>query len=282
MRRLLVLSTVSALVLLACGGSKTVPITAISNAPAKTADAGSAKLEVTVVTTTTKSGTTTTGKSGATTTTTVPAGPTKVTGVVDFKTTRGRFEIGASSLGMPAGSAPLQAVLVGQVFYFKGLAGLALPGKPWIKIDLSKAGASSTAAQLQSLNPNSYLVQLLGATGAVKTVGKEKVRGVDTTHYSFTVDLDRAARLAPAAQKAAIEAAAKTVVNKQEPTEVWLDSKGRVHRLKQTVEIASGALTGTTNLTLEYFDFGTKVDATPPPADQTADFTQFLSGLGTG
>ena len=127
-----------------------------------------------------------------------------------------------------------------------------------------------------------FLLQLKGVTGAVKTVGKEKVRGDNTTHYSFTVDLDKAAQLAPSDQKAGIEAAAKTVVNKQEPTEVWLDGKGRVRRLKQTVQIASGALTGTTNLTLEYFDFGTKVDATPPPADQTADFTQLLGGLGSG
>jgi len=286
MRRLLVLSTVSALfpvALVACGGSKTVPITAISDAPAKTAAAGSAKLDVTVVSTSSKSGPTTTSKSGGTTTTTAPAGPTKVTGAVDFKATAGRFDIAAASLGLPAGSGPLQAVLVGQVFYFKGLAGLALPGKPWIKIDLSKiANASGVASQLQSLNPNSYLVQLRGVSGAVRELGKEKVRGDNTTHYSFTVDLDKAAQLAPADQKAGVEAAAKTVVNKQEPTEVWLDSKGRVRRLKQTVEIASGALTGTTNLTLEYFDFGTKVDATPPPADQTADFTQLLGGLGSG
>lgn len=275
MRRLLVLSTVSALLLLGCGGSKTVPTTAISDAPAKTAGAGTAKLEVTVVTTTTKS--------GATTTSAPPAGPTKVTGSVDFKQTKGSFEIAAASLGLPAGSGPLQAVLIGQVFYFKGLAGLSIPGKPWIKIDLAKvASAGGVAGQLQSLDPNSYLVQLRGVTGAVRDLGKEKVRGDNTTHYSFTVDLDKAAQLAPAAQKAGIEAAAKTVVNKQEPTEVWLDSKGRVRRLKQTVEIASGALTGTTNLTLEYFDFGTKVDASPPPADQTADFTQLVGGLGQG
>src|ERR1044072_6465233 len=106
MRRLLALSTVSALSLLACGGSKTVPITAISNAPAKTAASGSAKLEVTVVSVTSKSGVTTTSAA---------PGPTKVTGSVDFKATRGRFEIAAASLGLPAGSGPLQAVLVGQV-----------------------------------------------------------------------------------------------------------------------------------------------------------------------
>jgi len=272
MRRLLVLSTVSALVLLACGGSKTAPITAISNAPAKTAGAGSAKLEVTVVSSTSKSGATTT------TTAATPAGPTKVTGAVDFKASKGRFQIASPAFG----SQPTDAVLVGQVFYFKGLAGMSLPGKPWIKFDLAKAGSSSVAAQLQSLNPNSYMAQLSGVSGDVRNVGKENVRGDDTTHYTFTVDLDKAARLAPAAQRAAIGAAAKTLVNKSVPTELWLDAKGRVRRFRQTVVIASGATTNTSDLTLEYYDFGTKVDATPPAADQTTDLTQILSSLGTG
>ena len=269
--------SVLALLPAACGGTSSPdPAKAVADAPVRTAAGGSAKLEVTVVTVRTSS-------AGSTTTSTAPAPPTKVNGAVDFKATKGSFTIGAASLGLPSGSAPVEAVLIGQVFYFKGLAGLSLPGKPWIKIDLTKlANAGGVAAQIQSLNPNSYLVQLLGVTGAVKTVGKEKVRGDDTTHYSFTVDLDKAAQLAPADQKAGIEAAAKTVVNKQEPTEVWLDGKGRVRRLEQTVQIASGALTGTTNLTLEYFDFGTKVAVAPPPADQTADFTSLLGGSGTG
>jgi len=284
MRRLLVLFTVSASVLVACGGSSTAPTTAITDAPPKTANAGTAKLEVTVVSATTNSAPTTTAKAGkaaSTTTTTAPAGPTKVTSAVDFKTTKGRFEISAASLGLPAGSGPLQAVLIGQVFYFKGLGGLSLPGKPWIKIDLSKlSGAGGVAGQLQSLDPNSYLVQLKGVTGAVKKIGKEKVRGESTTHYAFTVDLDKAARLAPAEQRAGIEAAAKTVANKTVPTELWLDGAGRVRRFKQKVLITSGLATGTTDLTIEYFDFGTKVEVVAPPADQTADFTQLLSSLG--
>lgn len=281
MRRLLVLLTVSVSVLVACGGSTTAPTTAITDAPTKTADAGTAKLEVTVVSATTNSAPTTTAKAGkaASTTTTAPAGPTKVTGTVDFKAAKGRFEIASPAFG----TQPATAVLLGQVFYFKNLAGLSLPGKAWVKFDLSKANrTSSVADQLQSLNPNSYLVQLKGVSGVVKKLGKEKVRGDDTTHYAFTVDLDKAAQLAPAAQRAGIEAAAKTVANKSVPTELWLDGKGRVRRFKQRVVIASGVATGTSDLTLEYFDFGTKVEAIAPPADQTADLTQFLGSIGNG
>jgi hypothetical protein len=274
MRRLLALPaaiTVAVAVAACGGGTKTPPATAISDAPAKTADAGTARLEATVVTTSSK------------TPTTAAAKPTKVTGQVDFKATRGRFQISAASLGLPAGSGPLDAVLIGQIFYFKGLQGLTAPNKPWIEINLAKlANASGVAGQLQSLNPNSYLIQLRGVTGAVKELGKAKVRGTATTHYGFTVDLNKAAGLAPADQRAAIEAAAKTVVNQSEPTEVWLDGKGRVRRLQQTVQLASSLATGTTTLVLEYFDFGTKVDATPPPADQTSDFTSLLGGTGGG
>jgi hypothetical protein len=167
MRRLLVVSTMSALVLgaAACGGSKTVPITAISNAPAKTADAGSAKLEVTVAQVTTKGGTTTTAAT--------PAAPTKVTGSVDFKAATGRFAIGAASLGLPAGSGPVQAILVGQVFYFNGLAGLSLPGKPWIKIDLSKLFGAPSALELAVLERDTELVAD-GRTAVGMAVGVPK------------------------------------------------------------------------------------------------------------
>ena len=93
---------------------------------------------------------------------------------------------------------------MGQTFYFKGLGGLAPPGKPWIEINLAKlATAGGVAGQLQSINPNSYLVQLRGVTGTVKELGKEKVRGEQTTHYGFTADLNKAARLAPADQRRA-------------------------------------------------------------------------------
>ncbi|MBV8690464.1 MAG: hypothetical protein JOZ37_17065 [Actinobacteria bacterium] len=286
MRRLFVVTTLSLLVLVpaACGSSGSTDLAkTIADAPAKTAAAGSAKLEATVVQTKTSSAPSTTARGSATTTSTVPSAPTKITGAVDFKTGRGRFDVAAASLGLPAGSGPLEAILVGQVYYLKGLAGLSLPGKPWIKIDLTKlANGGGVGAQLQSLDPNSYLVQLRGLSGAVHQAGKETVRGEKTTHYTFTVDLDKAAQLAPANRKSAIEAAAKTVANKSIPTEVWLDGKGRVRRFKQSVVLTSGVTSGTTNLTLEYFDFGTKVDATAPSAGETADFTQLLGGSAGG
>jgi hypothetical protein len=278
MRRLLVPSMIIALAVTAAGcgsGTKTVPVTAISNAAAKTADAGSAKLHGSVATTTSRSGTTTTAAT--------PARPTTVDGAFDFRAAKGHFDISAASLGLPTGNGPLELIVIGQVFYLKGLTGLSTAAKPWIQIDQSKlAKAAGVAGQLQSLNPNSYLVQLRGVTGEVKDLGKEKVRGAQTTRYGFTADLNKAASLAPADQRAGIEAAAKTVVNQSVPTEVWLDGKGRVRRLKQTVQLASGLVSGTTTLVLEYYDFGTKVDATAPPADQSSDFTSLLGGVGGG
>ena len=67
-------------------------------------------------------------------------------------------------------------------------------GKHWIRYgydDLADLGGSSGAYlkdQMQNTTPNQS-VKLLLASGDVRKVGSEQVRGVDTTHYSGTVDV---------------------------------------------------------------------------------------------
>lgn len=68
-------------------------------------------------------------------------------------------------------------------------------GKRWISYsydDLEKmAGASGAALkdQMQNSTPPEQGVKSLLASGDVKKVGKEDVRGVSTTHYAGTVDV---------------------------------------------------------------------------------------------
>ncbi len=67
-------------------------------------------------------------------------------------------------------------------------------GKHWIKYaydDLESLGGGSGAYlkdQMQNTTPNQS-VKLLLASGDVRKVGEEKVRGQETTHYSGTVDV---------------------------------------------------------------------------------------------
>ena len=75
------------------------------------------------------------------------------------------------------------------------LFGAALGGKDWMKIDLKRAmssfgldlGASGQFGQSAS----EQLRMLRAVSGEVSEEGHEQVAGVDTTHYSATVDLRR-------------------------------------------------------------------------------------------
>jgi hypothetical protein len=220
-------------------------------------------------------------------------------GAFDFTNRRGRIQVDPSTFGIPGLTAKVDAVIdfsAGLVEYvhFPELAS-ELGGKEWMKVDVAQllkqqTGADVSAAlQGQSSDPNAGLQQLRGAT-AVTEIGKEKIRGVDATHYRATIDVDKAAREAPASARDAMQKLANLYRVKTFPVDVWLDGSGRVVRQVLTTDTSTmnipttvattGSAIGKISVTMEFFDFGAAVDATPPPADQTANFSDLLAGSG--
>ena len=101
--------------------------------------------------------------------------------------------------------------LVDKVLYTRmGLLSQQLPkGKKWLKLDIEKLGKGLgiDVSQLSQYNDPTKMLDYLRSSGDVDEVGKEDVRGVETTHYRAKVDLDegdrtssraRAPRRAPA------------------------------------------------------------------------------------
>ncbi|MDQ1374151.1 MAG: hypothetical protein QOJ09_1489 [Actinomycetota bacterium] len=253
----------------ACGGSGQKS-DGLRAAAAKTVGARSARTAVTLVTTTTMQ----------------PApSTTKGEGAVDFASKRASFAIDTSSLGLPGVSGTVEIVLVDGIIYAK-LPNL-LPTKPWLKLDrttLGAAGGASAAGlgDLASGDPASGIRFLEGVADGATKVGKEKVRGTDTTHYRGTVDLIKIKASASTGTRTAIDALVKQLGKSTYPVDVWLDGAGRVRRLRSRhASPARGATPASTVVrTEEYFDFGVKVDASPPPPDQVTDLAQLLKGAG--
>jgi len=204
---------------------------------------------------------------------------TKGSGIVDFTTGNGEFTVDAASLGIP-GATSLQLDSVSSVFYIKGLSALTGGLKPWIKLDLATLAKTAGAQSLNLFDPTANLNQLQGVTGTVRVVGKEKVRGTQTTHYAFNVDLLKAARLVAADKRAALQSAASSVANHTVAVELWADSQGRARKITQTIQVASGTISGQTKLTQEFYDFGIKVSVTAPPPDQVLDASALFGGAG--
>jgi hypothetical protein len=187
---------------------------------------------------------------------------------------------------------------VGQVLYEKlpAAASSHLPGgKPWVSVNLNTLVKHVTGASLSELeagqqedpaNTLSYLKEA-SASGLHK-VGSATVRGVPTTEYTATIDLDKVAAAQPGAVAKAIKAEEKALGTSSYPISVWVDARHLVRQLTyhSTVSPASSPTAGSTagshatvSATLQFYDFGTPVTVTAPPASQTSDITTLLQGL---
>ncbi|MFE7854352.1 hypothetical protein [Streptomyces sp. NPDC057403] len=157
-------------------------------------------------------------------------------------------------------------------------------GKHWIRYgykDLARLGGSSGAYlqdQMQNTTPNQS-VKLLLASGDVRKVGTERVRGVDTTHYAGTVDVADLARRnsdLSAGQLAGLRKQLTQAGVGTETVDIWLNDK---NLLVKAVEKGTMA-TGEYAQTAYYSDYGVKVSAPEPPAGDTEDFKDLLKNQG--
>lgn len=159
-------------------------------------------------------------------------------------------------------------------------------GKHWIRYgydDLAKLGGSSGAYlkdQMQNTTPNQS-VKLLLASGDVKKVGEDRVRGEQTTHYSGTVNVaDMATKTSnlSASQLADLKKQLTAAGVSTEKVDIWVNGDNLLVKKVEKGELS----TGTMSSTAYYSDYGVKVSATEPPAGDTADFKDLLKAQSTG
>lgn len=157
-------------------------------------------------------------------------------------------------------------------------------GKPWIKYSydaLAKQfGPTGAVMKSQFQNDNPTLsVQLLIASGDVKSLGSATVDGTKTTHYEGTLDVNKLLGTAPGLDKATVQGL-KAQLTAQGVTsdhiDLWVDGKSLLVKKVEKMVMKSG----TTTTTAHYSDYGVAVSVTPPPAAQTIDSAQLPVQLG--
>ena len=276
---LAVIATAAAvLALAACGGGdepSAEPGEAVAAAATNTAEADSSKIAFTATFGVP------TGVEGEAT-----EGALSGEGEFDYENRRGRLTVDLGDLlaeaGLP-GDASFELLLDENVLYlnFPLLTAFVPDAKEWLKVDLEEAAGLGgfDLSQLGGNDPTRYL-DYLKATGAdVEEVGSEEVRGVETTHYRATVDLNEALELVPEEQRASVQAlidAGTTLL----PLDTWVDGDGLVRRID--VDVPAGESGATGNVTMDLFEFGVDVEIEPPPADQVTDVSELegLAGVG--
>jgi hypothetical protein len=184
------------------------------------------------------------------------------------------------------GSTSMQARYLSDAYYAKMGAVFAkqMGGKHWVRYaydDLAKIAGGSGAFlkdQMQNSSPNQS-VKLLLASGDVKKVGDETVRGEKTTHYAGTVNVsDLAAKSSrlTASQLADLKKQFTQAGITTEDVDIWVNGKDLLVKAVSKGELSSGTMSSTTY----YSDYGVKVSAVAPPASDTADFKDLLKAQG--
>jgi hypothetical protein len=178
-----------------------------------------------------------------------------------------RLSLPASVLGAGHGKAQLELVSSGSAYYLRGgpFEQIA-PGK-WVKV--KDTDPSFDLGQ----NDPSQMLQYLRATSNVDEVGKDTVRGVDTTHYAARLQLDEVAdRVSPEAARA-LKQATHALRTKEIPMDVWVDSDGLVRRVDMNWHPKGGSFV----MSLDLFEFG-DVSVAVPADSETVDLSNMLGG----
>ena len=158
----------------------------------------------------------------------------------------------------------------------------SLAGKQWIKFDLGKLkgvpGVSSLESNPTMTDPSQLLQYLRAASAGVSNLGKQRVDGVETTHYRATVKLDSLASLEHAtAERSLIEQLQQRTGLSEFPMDVWIDSHRLVRRILMSLPIRLGnGPTIEESAVADITGYGPQRRPTPPPADQVADLSSLI------
>lgn len=190
---------------------------------------------------------------------------------------------GAGAQGADGGQ-PTEARYTADAMYMK--MGTPVQGKQWLKYDydsMAKQGAAGAMLkdQLQNNNP-ARSVQLLLASGKVKSVGSETVRGQKATHYTGTLKLSELMKMQSKdlkeSERKSLEQQFKQQGLEKQKIDLWIDKNDLLVKKRESAKSTGGGFDNT----VFYSDYGTKVDVTTPPDGQTMSFEEAMAGAGQG
>lgn len=166
----------------------------------------------------------------------------------------------------------------GLVMYMRSqLFDKMVPTGKWVKMDLEQIAKKEGVDLGAIMNVNqadpSQSLRMLMASSNARVTGSERIRGVQTTHYAFTIDFAKLAH-----DNRAFRQLQEATGSVSAPAEAWIDAKGRVRRLAVTMSMGGQLGTPMTmTMTEELYDFGVRTNVTPPADDLVVDLSS-LSG----
>jgi len=256
------------------------PVAALRAAPELAADAGSARFEITFVFD-------------------VPEGPLELraTGGYDGDRMRMEMDLGSMLAGLAeqAGEAlppgldePMQVVGEGDTVYLRMPMLDELTGTSgWLSATPDDLGTSGRSLGLTgtTTHPSQLLDTLRGITDDLESCGAVAIRGVDTTCYAGTIDVDDVLDAVPAEQRDVIETQLDELAGRSIgslPVQVWVDGEGLARRMRMSFDELGNAMgvPGSAVMTLEVFDYGEPLEIAIPSSDEVTPIGEVLPGMG--
>ncbi|HWF72294.1 MAG TPA: hypothetical protein VG186_03050 [Solirubrobacteraceae bacterium] len=232
------------------------------------------------------------------------ASPTAFTGTGD-----GTFDLrdraGSMSLVMNLGNDPraiqvlgsgtftVHEIVNGTTVYVKlpaaATSALPLSGKQWIAVDLAKVagvpGLSSLESNPVSSDPSQILQYLRAVSDSIVSEGRQRVGGLETTHYRANLSLDRVAAALPSADRTAATQALSTFERGTQlhaiPVDVWVDARHLVRRIEMTIAASfPGGQTLNEGMTIDISDYGPQPRPALPTAGEVANLSALIGSGG--
>ncbi|GAA3629175.1 hypothetical protein ACG5V6_16675 [Streptomyces chitinivorans] len=163
--------------------------------------------------------------------------------------------------------------------------------EPWISVDLRElAGSNGTVGGVRINDPVRGLDYTRALDDDATRVGTEEVGGVETTRYRVNVDVDELAD-----ENTAEAERLRQQLGDSLPMHLWLDDQDRIRRQQFEISLDGEAARSNSGsraqsqppsreareakirTVIEFSDFGTEVEVSPPPAEKTEDVTGKLA-----
>lgn len=155
-------------------------------------------------------------------------------------------------------------------------------GKPWLKLDFSRALGAFGLGGLttQSSNPAQFVDYLRAVGAKPQKVGTATIDGTQTTHYHVVVNLDNYPKLFPPSQRAAaargISSLESATGTHTIPMEVWIDSQKLLRRMSFSFGECVQSQHLTMAMTMNLSGYGPQSVPSAPSSSQAYDLTPLL------
>ncbi|MFP5348146.1 MAG: DUF6612 family protein [Actinomycetes bacterium] len=239
--------------------AKPSPKEVVSAAAARSVEAGTANVTMTVVTT-------------------VAGQSFTISGKGQMDTAKGALSFDLTSQLPEVGDFTMHQVVVDDTVYLSGMPGA--PEGEWLKMSLDELGAASGSELGGSSDPTEQLRMLEQVSDGVQEAGTETVNGVSATKYTGAIDLAKA--VDASAQQGGADADALRKQFQQLgltslPFELYVDDKGRPVRMTTNMETTVEGESMTMASTIDFTDWGTAVNIQAP-----ANAVPFSEVVGQG